>query len=146
MRGAVRGAEVVEPPPEDGAATVTLGPGFVVTQMPFFSTAGFSQSASWVTVGVGTGAKVGAAGAATRPRSSGPAATKMPTAVATPMSEPVVTARMRDTGTSGARGQGQGVTARLRRRGGTSAPILTPSAVKAASCAPQGRVKEPLAP
>ena len=65
-----------------------------------------------------------AAGAATCPRSSGPAATKMPTAVATPMSEPVVTARMRDTGTSGAREQGQGVTARLQRRGGTTAPMV----------------------
>ena len=82
MRGAVRGAEVGEL--VDGAATVIVGPGFVVTQTPFVSTAGGVQSASSVTVGVGTGAKVGAAGAAARPRSSGPAVTKMPIAVAAP--------------------------------------------------------------
>ena len=68
LRGVVAGARGV------GSGTTTTGPGFVVTQTPFSSTAGATQSASWVTVGVGTGADVGAAGAATRPRSSGPAA------------------------------------------------------------------------
>ena len=57
-----------------GSGTTTRGPGLVVTQTPFFSTAGATQSASWVTVGVGTGANVGGADTAARPRSSGPTA------------------------------------------------------------------------
>ncbi len=68
VRGAVAGARGV------GSCTTTLGPGLVVTQMPLVSTAGATQSASWVTVGVGTGANVGGAATAARPMSSGPIA------------------------------------------------------------------------
>ena len=140
MRGAVRGAEVGEL--VDGAATAIVGPGFVVTQTPFVSTAGGAQSASWVTVGVGTGAKVGAAGAAARPRSSGPAVTKMPIAVAAPTQGAGGDGADEGHEDLRARWQGQGVRARLQRQVGRRLPWWGAS-VKPGSWPPQGGVKAP---